>query len=80
MRIHTGVGDGTFNATPVDVDVGFEKGNVAGGDADGDGDLDVLAAGTDGTNPQLSVYLDPVAHRIEHNAQRAGDVDGDVLV
>jgi predicted nucleotidyltransferase len=57
LRIHKGQGDGTFNATPVEVDAGLEKGNVAWGDADGDGDLDILTAGTDGANPQLSVYL-----------------------
>jgi hypothetical protein len=37
LRIHKGVGDGTFNATPVEVDNGLEKGQVAWGDADGDG-------------------------------------------
>jgi predicted nucleotidyltransferase/6-phosphogluconolactonase (cycloisomerase 2 family) len=57
LRLHKGQGDGTFNATPVEVDAGLEQGNVAWGDADGDGDLDILTAGTDGANPQLSVYL-----------------------
>jgi hypothetical protein len=57
LRIHKGVGDGTFNATPVEVDNGLEKGQVAWGDADGDGDLDILTSGSDGTNSQLSVYL-----------------------
>jgi predicted nucleotidyltransferase len=57
LRIHKGVGDGTFNATPVEVDAGLEKGNVAWGDADGDGDLDIVTAGSDGSASQLGVYL-----------------------
>lgn len=58
LRIHKGVGDGTFNAIPVEVDNGLgSKGQVAWGDADGDGDLDILTSGSDSTTPQLQVYL-----------------------
>jgi 6-phosphogluconolactonase (cycloisomerase 2 family)/predicted nucleotidyltransferase len=57
LRIFPGAGDGTFNATSVEVDAGLERGGVAWGDADGDGDLDILTAGSDGTIAQLSVYL-----------------------
>jgi hypothetical protein len=57
LRIHKGIGDGTFDATPVEVDEGFEKGAVVWADADGDGDVDLLTAGTDGANSQLQIYL-----------------------
>jgi hypothetical protein len=57
LRIYSGGGDGTFNGTPVEVDAGLEKGQVAWGDADGDGDLDILTAGTDGLTSLVQVYL-----------------------
>jgi 6-phosphogluconolactonase (cycloisomerase 2 family) len=57
LRIHKGNGNGTFNTATVDVDNGLERGNVAWGDADVDGDLDILTSGSDGSTPQLSVYL-----------------------
>jgi hypothetical protein len=79
LSVHKGQGDGTFNATPVEVDAGLEKGNVAWGDADGDGDLDILMAGSDGTNSAVKrVSEHPIVDRIQHGAQRARDTGGNV--
>ncbi len=59
LHIFRNNGNGTFNATPLDVTAGvggFSDGDVAFGDMNGDGLLDVVALGFDGTNSQLRYY------------------------
>ncbi|MBK8576263.1 MAG: VCBS repeat-containing protein [Elusimicrobia bacterium] len=58
LRVYNNNGNGTIDATQIEVDGlnGGLQGSVAWGDFDNDSDLDVLASGTDGTNGQLRVY------------------------
>jgi hypothetical protein len=59
LRVYRNNGNGTFNNTPLDiagVNGGLRDGGVAWADFDGDGDVDVLLSGFDGTNSQLRVY------------------------
>jgi predicted nucleotidyltransferase len=59
LRIYKNNGNGTLDAAQIEVDGsggGLRAGSVAWGDLDSDGDLDVLACGTDGANRQLRVY------------------------
>ncbi|MBK8576617.1 MAG: VCBS repeat-containing protein [Elusimicrobia bacterium] len=58
LRVYQNNGNGTMDATQIEVDGlngGLEGGEVAWGDYDNDGDLDILANGTNG-NRQLRVY------------------------
>jgi 6-phosphogluconolactonase (cycloisomerase 2 family) len=59
IRVYRSNGMGTFDSTAVNVSAansGLKDGDVAWGDFDSDGDLDVLASGSDGSNRQLRVY------------------------
>jgi hypothetical protein len=66
LRVYKNNGNATMDATQIEVDGlngGLEGGEVAWGDYDNDGDLDILANGTNG-NRQLRVYknLNPLAN------------------
>ncbi|MBK8576261.1 MAG: VCBS repeat-containing protein [Elusimicrobia bacterium] len=59
VRVYKSNGNGTFNSTAVNVaaaNSGLKEGDVAFGDFDNDGDLDVVASGSDNSNNQLRVF------------------------
>lgn len=62
LRVYSNNGNGTFNATQIEVEAlndGLTGGDVAWGDFDNDGDLDILTSGqvtTTGSYYQLRVY------------------------
>ncbi|MBK8870455.1 MAG: VCBS repeat-containing protein [Elusimicrobia bacterium] len=61
LRVYKNNGTGTIDATQIEVDGaggGLQQGDVAWGDFDNDGDLDVLASGqqTSGSTKELRVY------------------------
>ncbi|MBL0349237.1 MAG: VCBS repeat-containing protein [Elusimicrobia bacterium] len=95
LRVYRNNGGGTFDANQIEVDGlngGLNAGDVKWGDADNDGDLDILCAGLDAANArQLRVYLnngngtfnanqieiDGAAGGLQDGIVDWGDIDGD---
>jgi hypothetical protein len=73
LRVFRNTAADTF--TSVDVETTFTQalswGGVDWGDVDGDGDPDVVVSGTDGTNPQLRVYLNQAGGTVTNLAPAA---------
>jgi hypothetical protein len=92
VHLYRNNGNGTFNATPLDVTAGgggFQDGDVAFGDLNADALLDVVAMGFDGANAQLRAYRNngndtftafnvaPVGQGFRNGALAVGDSDND---
>jgi hypothetical protein len=79
LRVYKNNGNGTMNATQIEVgglNGGLSESRVDWGDFDNDGDLDVLVAGTDGTNRQLRIYKNNGNGTLNASPIEVGGVNG----